>query len=209
MPSFDIIFNAFVTVLVTIDPPGLAPLFLALTPGMTRSQRMQVAIRASVIGLAVLALFAVAGAAILSVFGITLPAFRVAGGLLLFYIAFEMIFERRNERKEKSADKAITRDHIRNIAAFPLAIPLIAGPGAISATVLLSGSFPSATGHVVLVGIIALCIALTWLTFIAAERVDGVLGETGRSILTRLLGVILAALAVQFVADGIKALMAA
>lgn len=209
MPSFDIVFNAFVTVLVTIDPPGLAPLFLALTPGMTRSQRMQVAIRASVIGLAVLALFAVAGAAILSVFGITLPAFRVAGGLLLFYIAFEMIFERRNERKEKSADKAITRDHIRNIAAFPLAIPLIAGPGAISATVLLSGSFPGAAGNVALVGIIALCIALTWLTFIAAERVDGVLGETGRSILTRLLGVILAALAVQFVADGIKALMAA
>src|SRR5690606_14459340 len=154
-------------------------------------------------------LFAVAGAAILGVFGITLPAFRVAGGLLLFYIAFEMIFERRQERKEKSADTAITKDHIRNIAAFPLAIPLIAGPGAISATVLLSGSMPGATGHFALVAIIALCLGLTWLTFVAAERMDRFLGETGRSILTRLLGVILAALAVQFVADGIKALMAA
>ena len=209
MPSFDTLFNAFVTVLVTIDPPGLAPLFLALTPGMNRAERMQVAVRASVIGLGVLALFAVAGAAILSVFGITLPAFRVAGGLLLFYIAFEMVFERRQERKEKSADKAITKDHIRNIAAFPLAIPLIAGPGAISATVLLSGSFPGPAGHLALVAIIAVCIALTWLTFVAAERIDGFLGETGRSILTRLLGVILAALAVQFVADGVKALMAA
>lgn len=209
MPSYDAMFNAFVTILVTIDPPGLAPLFLALTRGMNRAERLQVGTRASIIGFGVLALFAVAGAAILNVFGITLPAFRVAGGLLLFYIAFEMIFEQRQERKEKHATTAITRDHIRNVAAFPLAIPLIAGPGAISATVLLSGSMPSAVGHLALVTIIAACIAITWLTFIAAERVDGFLGETGRSILTRLLGVILAALAVQFVADGIKALMAA
>ena len=209
MPSMELIFNAFVTILVTIDPPGLAPLFLVLTSGMNRAQRMQVAIRASIIGFVVMAVFAVAGASILSVFGITLPAFRVAGGLLLFYIAFEMIFERRQERKEKSADKAITRDHIRNIAAFPLAIPLIAGPGAISATLLLSGSFPSASGHVMLVGIIFACLVLTWLTLVAAERIDRFLGETGRSILTRLLGVILAALAVQFVADGVKALIQA
>src|SRR5690606_16830658 len=97
MPSLDALFNAFVTILVTIDPPGLAPLFLALTGGMNRSERNQVAVRASVIGFGVLALFAIAGSAILSVFGITLPAFRVAGGMLLFYIAFEMIFERRQE----------------------------------------------------------------------------------------------------------------
>ncbi|MDF1600107.1 MarC family protein [Mesorhizobium sp. YIM 152430] len=205
---FDAIFNAFVTLLVTIDPPGLAPLFLALTGGMNRAERAQVGLRASIIAFAILALFAVAGTTILAVFGITLPAFRVAGGLLLFYIAFEMIFERRNERKEKSADAAITVDHIRNIAAFPLALPLIAGPGAISATVLLSGTFESAPHRALLVAIIAACIGLTWLVFIAAERIDRFLGETGRSILTRLLGVILAALAVQFVADGVKALMA-
>lgn len=209
VPSFDLVFNAFVTLLVTIDPPGLAPLFLALTRGMNRSERQQVGMRASLIGLLVLAIFAVAGAAILSVFGITLPAFRVAGGLLLFYIAFEMIFERRTERKEKSADVAITRDHIHNIAAFPLAIPLIAGPGAISATVLLSGSFGGAAGAGILLVVIAIAIAITYLVFLLAERVDRFLGQTGRSILTRLLGVILAALAVQFVADGIKALMAA
>lgn len=209
MPTIESLFNAFVTVLVTIDPPGLAPLFLALTRGMNRSERSQVALRASVIGFIVLAVFAVAGAAILNMFGITLPAFRVAGGLLLFFIAFEMIFERRNDRKEKSADVAITRDHIHNIAAFPLAIPLIAGPGAISATVLLSGSFPTLYGQVALLLILLAGIVLTWLIFFLAERIDGFLGQTGRSILTRLLGVILAALAVQFVADGIKALMAA
>ncbi len=209
MPTIESLFNAFVTVLVTIDPPGLAPLFLALTRGMNRSERSQVALRASVIGFVVLAVFAVAGAAILNMFGITLPAFRVAGGLLLFFIAFEMIFERRNDRKEKSADVAITRDHIHNIAAFPLAIPLIAGPGAISATVLLSGSFPTLYGQIALLVILLAGILLTWLVFFLAERIDGFLGQTGRSILTRLLGVILAALAVQFVADGIKALMAA
>lgn len=209
MPSLESLFNAFVTILVTIDPPGLVPLFLALTRGMSRDQRRQVGLRASIIGFAVLALFAVAGASILAVFGITLPAFRVAGGFLLFYIAFEMIFERRQDRKERSADVAITRDHIHNIAAFPLAIPLIAGPGAISATVLLSGSFPTVAGQAALLGIILAGILLTWAVFLLAERVDGFLGHTGRSILTRLLGVILAALAVQFVADGVKELMAA
>ncbi|WP_245478417.1 MarC family protein, partial [Mesorhizobium sp. M4B.F.Ca.ET.049.02.1.2] len=101
MPSFDSLFNAFVTILVTIDPPGLAPLFLAVTRGMNREERQQVSVRASVIGFLVMALFAVAGASILSVFGITLPAFRVAGGFLLFFIAFEMVFERRQDRKEK------------------------------------------------------------------------------------------------------------
>ena len=209
MPGFEPLFNAFVTLLVTIDPPGLAPLFLALTAGMNRAERRQVAMRASIIGFALLAVFAVAGAAILVMFGITLPAFRVAGGLLLFWIAFEMIFERRQERKGKSADAAITIDHIRNIAAFPLAIPLIAGPGAISATVLLSGSLSTVAGTLMLLAIVAACIAITFLVLVLAERIDGVLGETGRSILTRLLGVILAALAVQFVADGIKALAAA
>jgi len=209
MLNYDSLFNAFVTILVTIDPPGLAPLFLAVTRGMTRDQRRQVSIRSSIIAFAVLALFALAGAAILSVFGITLPAFRVAGGFLLFFIAFEMVFEKRNDRKEKISDVAITKDHIQNIAAFPLAIPLIAGPGAISATVLLSGSMSGWAAQAALVAIIFVCIALTYVVFILAERIDGVLGQTGRSILTRLLGVILAALAVQFVADGIKALMAA
>jgi multiple antibiotic resistance protein len=209
LPEFEALFNAFVTVLVTIDPPGLAPLFLALTPGMSRSQRAQVSLRASLIAFGVLALFAIAGAAILKVFGITLPAFRVAGGLLLFFIAFEMIFERRQDRKEKSADVAITRDMIHHVAAFPLAIPLIAGPGAISAIVLLSGSLPGAGGSIALTAIIALSILITYAVLILAERVDRFLGQTGRSILTRLLGVILAALAVQFVADGIRALITA
>ncbi|WEX07450.1 MarC family protein [Chelativorans sp. AA-79] len=209
MPSFEAVLNAFVTLIVTVDPAGLAPLFLALTTGMNRAERNQVAVRASVISLGVLVVFALAGSSILSVMGITLPAFRVAGGLLLFVIAFEMIFERRQERHERSAERAITRDTIRNIAAFPLAIPLIAGPGAISATLLISASFAGIGGQAMLAMILLVIILITYLVFVLAERVDRFLGETGRSILTRLLGVLLAALAVQFVADGARALFLA
>ncbi len=209
MPSYDLLLNAFVTILVTIDPPGLAPIYLGVTRGMSKEQRSQVSIRSTIIAFFILALFALVGSAVLSLLGITLAAFRVAGGLLLFFIAFEMVFEKRNDRKEKTAETAITKDHVRNIAAFPLAIPLIAGPGAISAIVLLSGRMPTAAGQISLLGIIFACVALTYLVFLAADRIDGLLGETGRSILTRLLGVILAALAVQFVADGVRQLMGA
>ena len=204
MALYDTLLNALVTLMVTIDPPGLAPLFLALTRGMNRKERGQVALRASITAFVVLTIFAVAGAQILALFGITIGAFRIAGGLLLFWIAFEMIFEKRQERHEKSATVAITKDHIRNIAAFPLAIPLLAGPGAISATILLAGTLSEPTSRLALIGIILICIAASYVVFFLAERVDRFLGETGRSILTRLLGVILAALAVQFVADGIK-----
>lgn len=203
----DTLISAVVTLFVTIDPAGLAPLFLAVTAGMDRKQRRTVATRASITGFGILALFAVAGTGILALFGVTLAAFRVAGGILLFWIAFEMIFEKRQERHENTAERAVSEDHVRSVAIFPLAIPLLAGPGAISATILLSGEFESPGARVGLIGIIAAIIALTWIVFFLAERVDGWLGETGRSILTRLLGVILSALAVQFVADGIKALV--
>jgi multiple antibiotic resistance protein len=209
MPNYDVLLNAFVTILVTIDPPGLAPLFLGVTRGMERSQRAQVSIRSTIIAFFILAAFALVGSSILKLLGITLPAFRVAGGLLLFFIAFEMVFEKRNDRKEKTAETAVTKDHVRNIAAFPMAIPLIAGPGAISAIVLLSGSMSSVAGQASLLIIIAACMIITYLVLVLAERIDGLLGETGRSILTRLLGVLLAALAVQFVADGVRQLMGA
>ncbi|WP_099867725.1 MarC family protein [Pararhizobium haloflavum] len=202
----ELLVNALVTILVTIDPPGLAPIFLGLTPGMSRAQRIQVAFRACLISGTILIVFALAGSAILSLFGITLGAFRIAGGMLLFWIAFEMIFEKRQERHEKSAERAVTADHISNIAVFPLAIPLVAGPGAISAIILLSGSFAAPLARMELVGVIVFCIAILFAALVIADRLDRFLGETGRMILTRLLGVILAALAVQFVVDGIASL---
>lgn len=208
MIANDLLINAVVTILVTIDPVGLAPIFLGLTTGMNRAERFQVAFRACLIGGVVLITFAVAGAKLLELFGITLPAFRIAGGLLLFWIAFEMIFEKRQERHEKSAERAVTADRIRNTAVFPLGIPLIAGPGAISAVILLSASFDAALLKVELITVLSACLLVLLAALVIAERIDRYLGETGRTILTRLLGVILAALSVQFVIDGVKAIIA-
>jgi multiple antibiotic resistance protein len=205
MASADSLINAFTTLLVTIDPPGLAPLFLGLTTGMNRRQRTHVAARGSVIAFGILAAFALFGASVLGVLGISIGAFRIAGGLLLFWIAFEMVFEKRQDRKEKTTEVAITLDQIHNISVFPLALPLIAGPGAISATILLAGSLQGTIDRTQLIVVIAVCLALTFAALLIAERLDRFLGMTGRAILTRLLGVILAALAAQFVIDGIRA----
>jgi multiple antibiotic resistance protein len=209
MASADTLVNAFTTLLVTLDPPGLAPVFLGLTVGMTRTQRRQVAIRGSLIAFGILAIFALFGASLLGSLGISMGAFRIAGGLLLFWIAFEMVFERRQERKEKTSQAAVTIDHIHNIAVFPLALPLIAGPGAISATVLLAGTLSGPWDRTLLILVLALSMGLVLTMLLIAERLDRFLGVTGRAILTRLLGVILAALSVQFVVDGIKAAFAA
>lgn len=211
MPSFDLILNAIVTLFVTIDPIGNAPLFLGLTVGLSRADRRVVAIRGVVVAYAILTLFAITGTAVLDAMGITINAFRVAGGLLLFYTAFEMIYEKRQERKEEVSKSAV-KDHIANIAVFPLAIPLLAGPGTISATILLSSEFSQATpsnawvGTVILLAVVFAMMVLTALVLIAAELLDKYIGNTGKMILTRLLGVLLAALSVQYVADGGMAL---
>ncbi|SFB44182.1 multiple antibiotic resistance protein [Rhizobium sp. NFR07] len=204
MATADALINAMTTMLVTLDPPGLAPVFLGLTVGMTAAQRRQVALRGSIIAFGILTVFALFGAGVLGLLGISMGAFRIAGGLLLFWISFEMVFERRQERKEKTSQAAITIDHLRDLAVFPLAIPLIAGPGAISATVLLAGTFTTVFDRVLLIGVLALMMLAVYLTLLLAEKLDRFLGVTGRAILTRLLGVILAALSVQFVVDGVR-----
>ena len=204
----DYISAALVTLLVTLDPVALAPIFVSLTRGMNASERRRVALRASLIAFGILAFFGLGGEILLRLLGVGIPAFRISGGLLLFWIAFEMVFERRNERKQHTADVAITEDHIRNVAAFPLAIPLMAGPGAITAVILLAGR---ADGNFLYLGslliLIALGIVSCFLVFSTADRVSRWLGVTGNVVLTRLLGVILAGLAVQFIIDGVVALL--
>jgi multiple antibiotic resistance protein len=206
LSAMDFISNAFVTLLVTVDPPAIAPMFLALTTGMTRQEKHQVAWRATVIAALALTFFAVAGQKMLLLLGITLPAFRIAGGLLLFWIAFEMVFDRRTERKSNVAKTAIDQDHIRNVAAFPLAIPLMAGPGAITATMLLAGQTAGDVSLMTaLIALIVIVCLSCWLVFRFADGISGLLGVTGNIVLTRLLGIVLVALAVQFVLDGVKA----
>ena len=213
MPSVDLLLNAFVTLFVTIDPVGNAPIFLGLTTGLHAAARRAIAVRGAAIAFAILALFALTGTAVLDAMGITIDAFRVAGGLLLFFTAFEMIYGGRQERRERTSDAA-AGEHVADLAVFPLAIPLLAGPGTISATILLSSELSAApdvaawTGTAVLVGLVALLMALTALALVAAERFDARLGRTGKLVLTRLLGVLLAALSVQYVADGARGLVA-
>lgn len=202
--GMEALINAFTTLIVTLDPPGMAPLFLGLTVGMTRDQRMQVAVRGCLIAFGILAVFALFGSKVLGTLGISIGAFRIAGGLLLFWIAFEMIFEKRQERREKTSEVAITKDHIHHVAVFPLALPLIAGPGAISATILISGTMGGTIERFEFLGVIAFSIGLLFLVMLIADRFDKLLGVTGRAIMTRLLGVILAALSVQFVVDGVR-----
>lgn len=211
----DYLLNALVTLFVTIDPLGLAPIFVGLTRGMTREQRRQTAIRATITAAIILYAFALVGEGLLGFLGISLAAFRIAGGLMLFWIGFEMVFERRDQRKLASATKAIEEERthdtadIHHLAIFPLAIPLMAGPGAISATILIAASAPSTLGMIGLLVIIALLVGCCMAVFLLAGPLDRLLGNTGRIVLTRLLGVLLAALAVQFVADGVTEIVRA
>jgi multiple antibiotic resistance protein len=203
--AFEYLVSAFVTLLVVVDPVGLAPPFLALTYRFPRAARLQVGLRGCLIALAILAGTALVGDWLLGKLGISLPAFRIAGGLLLFTIAFEMLFSLRKERDSKDAEQAV-EEHVRNIAAFPLAIPLMAGPGALTATILLAGRAHGDPMMLVgLLAVIAVVIAICGLVFLFAGRIERLLGVTGNVVLSRLLGVILAALAVQFVIDGIRA----
>ena len=203
----DFAITALVTLFVVVDPAGLAPTFLAVTEGLPRRARRDVAVRASLIAGAILIGTALIGDVLLRTLGISLPAFRIAGGLLLFATAFEMVLGVRMRREGQAAEEAV-EEHVRNVAAFPLAIPLMAGPGAITATLLLAGR---ADGHLLLTGLLLAVVVLVALAclaaFLLAGRISRLLGHTGNIVLSRLLGVLLAALAVQYVVDGTRAVV--
>jgi multiple antibiotic resistance protein len=204
---FDYAVSALLTLFVVVDPIGLTPTFLAVTGGLPHAARRSVAVRASIVAGAILAGSALIGDWLLGALGISLAAFRIAGGLLLFSIASEMVLGVRIRRESEAAEQAV-EEHVRNIAAFPLAIPLMAGPGAITATVLLAGH---AQGNwlmiSLLIAVVVLVAAGCVVAFIFASRIAGLLGMTGNIVLSRLLGVLLAALAVQYVVDGVRVIL--
>ena len=206
MTPLDFTISALVTLFVVVDPIGLAPTFLAVTEGLPRRAKWSVALRASIIAGAILIGATLLGDWLFRALGISLPAFRIAGGLLLFAIAFEMVFGIRMRREGQAAEEAV-EEHVRNVAAFPLAIPLLAGPGAITAVVLLAGR---AAGNLLLTGLVLAVVVVVaascFVAFILAGRISRLLGMTGNIVLSRLLGVLLAALAVQYVVDGIWAI---
>lgn len=200
----DYALTAFVTLIVVVDPVGIVPAFLSATHGLPDAARKGVGLRASMIAALILAGTALVGNWLLHRLGIGLPAFRISGGILLFVVAFEMVLGTRPAREVREAEQAI-EEKVRDIAAFPVATPLIAGPGAITATLLLAGrTGGNPVTLAALIAIIAVVAALCAAAFAFAGRVAKLLGITGNVVLSRLLGVVLAALAVQFVIDGAR-----
>ena len=193
--------TAFVTMFVVIDPIGMTPLFVALTQGHNATSRRRIAFRSCGIAMLLLLLFTIMGEAVLGFIGISMPAFRVAGGILLFITALDMLFERRTKRREDQADEEDLND---DPSVFPLAIPLIAGPCSIASVILLTGQRPGLEGLAMVLGVTAAVLVLVMLFFLASGLLERAMGKTGITVITRLLGMLLAALAVQFVLDGLR-----
>lgn len=201
-PSF--LITAFVALFVVIDPIGLAPLFVALTAGMSPERRRAIGIRACIVATGILLMFSIFGMGILTFIGISMPAFRIAGGILLFLTALDMLFERRTRRRSDQAEEETSEDADDDPSVFPLAIPLIAGPGAIATVILLVGQTEDTIGYFAVMGVLAAVLALVLVMFLSASMLERILGKTGITVVTRLLGMLLAALSVQFVLDGLK-----
>ena len=192
--------TAFTTLFVVIDPPGQTPIFMALTQDMDARRRRGIAIRACLTAAGILAMFAAFGEAVLGFVGISMPAFRVAGGVLLFLTAMDMLFDRRTKRRE---DRAEEEEHA-DPSVFPLGIPLIAGPGSIATMILLAGQHPGLQGLAVVIGVMLAVMAVVLLLYLSSGPLARLLGKTGLNVVTRLLGMLLAALSVQFILSGLR-----
>lgn len=200
----DLAATAFATLFVVIDPVGLVPLFAALTAGMAVRDRVRIAVRGTLIAFAILALFALAGEALLAAMGIGMPAFRISGGAMLFLLALDMLFEGRTQRRERTAGGGGAAGDDPSV--FPLATPLIAGPGAMAAMILLTeGQRSDPVAVAVVLGVAAGVLGLCLVLFLLSLRLEKLLGPTGIRVVTRLMGVLLGALAIQFMLDGLMA----
>jgi multiple antibiotic resistance protein len=196
--------TAFITLIVIIDPPGCAPIFASLTSGTTAAHRRSMAIRSATVAWFILVFFALLGEPLLDTLGISLSAFRLAGGIMLFIIALEMVFEKRTERREARAQEIEGAPEAEDIAVFPMAIPMIAGPGSIATIMLLSARAEGLVEGAIVLGAMTLVLALTLVALLAAGPLMKLIGAKLEAMITRILGVILAALAAQFVLDGLE-----
>ena len=204
----DLFLSAFVTLFVVIDPPGCAPIYAGLTSGATRAQARSMAIRASVIAGVILLIFALFGENLLSALHIELNAFRIAGGIMLFVIALDMVFEKRTQRREERAERVKATPEVEDVSVFPMAMPMIAGPGSIATMMLLMSRSEGMEQTLVVLAALLAVLVLTLLALLAAGPLMKALGKSVEAVITRLLGVLLAALAAQYVIDGVKAVLA-
>jgi multiple antibiotic resistance protein len=196
--------SAFITLFVVIDPPGCAPIYAGLTSGATPAQARAMAIRACLIAGAILLLFATFGESLLGALHIELDSFRIAGGLMLFLIALDMVFEKRTQRREQRAEQVRATPEVEDVSVFPMAMPMIAGPGAIASVMLLEGGAKGAQGSLIVLAALLSVMVLTVLALLAARPLMKMVGAGVEAVVTRLLGVLLAALAAQYVIDGLR-----
>ncbi len=201
----ELFISAFVTFFVVIDPPGCAPIFSSLTAGTDTAHRRAMAIRSVLVASGILLVFAVFGEDLLGALGISLDAFRVAGGIMLFLIALDMVFEKRTERRENRAQDVKDNPEHEDISIFPMAIPMIAGPGSIASVMLLMAKSNGLTESLIVLSALGAMLVLTLISLLLAGPLMKLLGYRIEAMITRILGVVLAALAAQFVIDGIKA----
>jgi multiple antibiotic resistance protein len=201
----ELFISAFVTFFVVIDPPGCAPIFSSLTAGTDAAHRRAMAIRSVLVASGILLVFAVFGEDLLRALGISLDAFRVAGGIMLFLIALDMVFEKRTERRENRAQDVKAHPEHEDISIFPMAIPMIAGPGSIASVMLLMAKSNGLTESLIVLSALGAMLVLTLIALLLAGPLMKLLGYRVEAMITRILGVVLAALAAQFVIDGVKA----
>ena len=201
----ELFLSAFVTLFVVIDPPGCAPIYASLSHGADAFQRRSMAVRAVIIATSILLIFALWGKQLLGVLGINLHSFRIAGGIMLFLIAMDMVFEKRTQRREDRAQKIAETPEVEDVSVFPMAMPMIAGPGSIATVMLMMSRADGITQRLVVLGAMAAVLVLMLISLLAAGPLMKLLGQKIEAVITRLLGVLLAALAAQFVIDGLKA----
>lgn len=200
----ELFISAFITLFVVIDPPGCAPIYAGLTKGASAAQSRSMAVRATLIASAILLVFALFGQNLLGALHIELDSFRIAGGLMLFWIAFEMVFEKRTQRREQRVEKLIATPEIEDVSVFPMAMPMLAGPGAIAAVMLLMNEADGLNESLVVLAALGAVMALVMAGLVLAAPLIRLLGDKVEAVVTRLLGVLLAALAAQYVIDGLK-----
>ena len=196
--------SAFITLFVVLDPPGCAPIYAGLTAGATSAQRRTMAIRACLIAGLILLFFALFGENLLGALHIELDSFRIAGGLMLFLIALDMVFEKRTKRREQRAEQVRATPEVEDVSVFPMAMPMLAGPGAIASIMLLEGGAKGLAGSLAVLAALAVVMILTLLALLAAGPLMKLVGAGVEAVVTRLLGVLLAALAAQYVIDGLR-----
>ena len=199
--------SSLITFFVVIDPPGCAPIYAGLSASASAAQKRAMAIRAVGVSAAILFVFALFGEALLKGLGISLASFRIAGGIMLFLIALEMVFEKRTERREDRAAKVASDPEAEDVSIFPMAMPMIAGPGSIASVMLLMSRNSGIERSAVVLAAMVTILLLTLAALLAAGPIMRILGAKIEAVITRLLGVLLAALAVQFVLDGVSAVM--